>query len=198
MPGAGPNTQGANGINGSTTQAPAIVPVSAPSSLQAGAHDALPLDEGVLTDNLGVNIVVVLTKVSPRKKQSVHWTEVLTDLALPALSLSLTLLAGSNAIATSRRSNSITSSRSCELSACATAQLCSPPARPGRRLLASCASTSCTASLLPQPVKETTQTALEWPSHMLHPPSRETSSSFHQGGTVGGRSWPCGMGFHRN
>lgn len=64
-PGVGSNAQGANGTNGSTTQAPAIVPVSAPSSLQAGAHDALPLDEGVLTDNLGVNIVVVLTKVSP-------------------------------------------------------------------------------------------------------------------------------------
>ncbi|PWN30369.1 hypothetical protein BDZ90DRAFT_229389 [Jaminaea rosea] len=47
------------------SQAPTIVPVSAPLSLgnRGGAGNAaLPLDEGVLDDNLGVGIVVVLAK----------------------------------------------------------------------------------------------------------------------------------------
>lgn len=53
--------------------APAIVPVSAPLSLgQAGsrgaAGTAMPLDEGVLDENLGVGIVVVLAKVRGRAK----------------------------------------------------------------------------------------------------------------------------------
>lgn len=41
---------------------PVIVPVSAPLGMVAGGKDLLPLDDGNLDENLGVNIVVVLTK----------------------------------------------------------------------------------------------------------------------------------------
>lgn len=42
--------------------APTIVPVSAPSGISHGRGDILPLDEGTLDDNLGITLVVVLTK----------------------------------------------------------------------------------------------------------------------------------------
>jgi dynein light intermediate chain 1, cytosolic len=45
-----------------SSSVPAIVPVSAPSSLGQAGQQVLPLEEGLLNDNLGVGIVVVLTK----------------------------------------------------------------------------------------------------------------------------------------
>lgn len=56
-----------DGTNAPAASAPAIVPVSAPLSLGGqgsgkGASLSLPLGEGILEDNLGVGIVVVLTK----------------------------------------------------------------------------------------------------------------------------------------